>query len=162
MKQKALMIIVMSCICFGALAQQSDKEKSDARRKARFEKMLADRKEFVSNAINLTEEEKKAFWPLCDELQLKKFELNRPLREEIRNIIRARAQNQPVSEADFKRVIELSVQTKIKEAQLEQEYTEKFLKVIPAEKVFLYQRAEQQFSNNMIRNREERKNEGGS
>jgi Spy/CpxP family protein refolding chaperone len=160
MKQKALIVIIvcLSCLRFAAFAQQSDKEREE-RRKERFEKLMAERREFVSNAINLTEEEKKAFWPLCDELQMKKFELNKPLRDEIRAIIRARAQNQTVSEADYKKVIALSVQTKIKEAQLEQEYIEKFLKVIPAEKVFLYQRAEQQFGNNMIRNREARKND---
>jgi len=78
------------------------------------------------------------------------------LREEIRKIMKAKADNQTVSEADYKKVIEMSVQVKLKEAQLDQEYIEKFLKVIPAEKVFLYQRAEQQFGQNMMRSRDRR------
>jgi len=157
MKQKVLIaiIICMSCLRFSAFAQQSDDK-----RKEGFEKMKADRMEFVSKTMNLTDDEKKAFWPLCDEYQMKKFELNKPLREEIRNIMKAKEQNQTVSDADYKKVIDLSIQTKIKENQLEQEYMEKFLKVIPAEKVFLYQRAEQQFGKNMMNNRDRRGPDG--
>ncbi|MCL1937815.1 MAG: hypothetical protein FWF52_05420 [Candidatus Azobacteroides sp.] len=148
MKQKVLiaLLICASCVRLSAFAQQSDESKREG-----FEKMKAERKEFVSKAMNLTDDEKNAFWPLCDELQMKKFELNKPLREEIRKIMKAKADNQTVSEADYKRVIEMSVQVKLKEAQLDQEYIEKFLKVIPAEKVFLYQGAEQQFGKNMMR-----------
>ncbi|MDR0865465.1 MAG: hypothetical protein LBO74_11115 [Candidatus Symbiothrix sp.] len=147
--KKGLLFTIMICLASISLfAQQTDNKK-----KEQFENFKVEREEFISKAMKLTADEKKEFWPLCNELHLKKFELNKPLREEIRKIHKARKANQPVSEADYKKVIELAVEVKKKEAQLEQEYTEKFLKVIPAEKVFLYQGAERQFGKETMKKR---------
>jgi Spy/CpxP family protein refolding chaperone len=132
----------LNCVLFA----QPNNEK----RKADFEKFKAEREAFINKAMDLTEEEAKVFWPVCNELQAKKFELNRTLREEIRKIRQAKREGQTVSEADYKKVIELSASVKVKEAQLDEEYMDKFLKVLPGEKVFSYQRAEQQFANEMF------------
>ena len=159
--KKIVLIVTMICltgIISGGFAQQrpSAQRPSEEERKARFEKFSAEREAFISKAMKLTDEEKKAFWPLCNELQMKKFELNRTLREEMRKTGRARRENQPVSEADYKKLLEMSCQVKIKEAQLEQEYLSKFLQVISAEKVFLYRQSEQSFGERMIRERNQR------
>jgi hypothetical protein len=118
--------------------------------KGNFERFKLERTEYISKKMNLTEEEKKIFWPLADELQLKKFELNKSLREEIHKIHKARKENQSISETDYKKIIELSAEIKIKEAQLDQEYLYKFIKVVPAEKIFLYQEAELQYGKIII------------
>jgi Spy/CpxP family protein refolding chaperone len=151
--KKGLLLTIMICLASISLfAQQTE----DKKKKEQFEKFKTEREEFISKAMKLTADEKKEFWPLCNELQLKKFELNKPLREEMRKIHKARKANQPVSEAEYKKVIELNVEIKKKEAQLEQEYVEKFLKVLPAEKVFLYQSAERQFGKETIGKRDHR------
>jgi len=154
--KKIVLVVTMICltgIISGGFAQQrpSTQRPSEEERKARFEKFSAEREAFISKAMKLTDEEKKAFWPLCNELQMKKFELNRTLREEMRKIMRAQRENQPVSEADYKKALELGSRVKLQEAQLEQEYLTKFLQVIPAEKVFLYRQSEQSFGERMIR-----------
>jgi Spy/CpxP family protein refolding chaperone len=149
--KKIVLIVAMFCLTgigSGVFAQQ---RLSEEERRAQFEKFNAEREEFISKAMKLTDDEKKAFWPLCNELQMKKFELNRNLRDEMRKIMRAQRENQTVSEADYKKVIELGARVKVQEAQLEQEYLAKFLKVIPAEKVFLYRQSEQNFGERMIR-----------
>ena len=156
--KKIVLVVTMICltgIISGGFAQQrsSAQKPSEEERKARFEKFNAEREAFISKAMNLTDEEKQAFWPLCNELQMKKFELNRTLREEMRKINRARRENQPVSEADYKKALELGNRVKIQEAQLEQEYLVKFLQVIPAEKMFRYRQSEQNFGERMIRER---------
>jgi hypothetical protein len=104
----------------------------------------------------LTDTEKSAFRALCNEFQLKNVELNRPLREEMRKLNEARKGGQAAAEADYKKIVDLRVQVKLQEAQLEQEYTAKFLKVISAEKVFLYQKAEQQFGQNIFKSGRDR------
>jgi len=154
--KKIVLVVMMICltgIISGGFAQQrpSMQRPSEDDRRARFEKLNAEREEFISKAMKLTDEEKKVFWPLCNELQMKKFELNRTLREEMRKIARAQREKQPVSEADYKKVLEMSSRVKVQEAQLEQEYLAKFLQVIPAEKVFLYRQSEQSFGERMIR-----------
>ena len=123
---------------------------NDNNRRERFERFQAERKEFISKAMQLKETEKKEFWLLADELQMKKFELNQPLREEMRNIRNAIRNDERVTEAEYKKVLELAAQLRIREAQLEQEYLPKFLKIISAEKVFLYQEADNQFGRRMI------------
>ena len=148
--KRGLVFVVLLCFMsmnFALLAQQSE------RRKENFEKLRAERKEFIAKAMNLTEDESKSFWPLCDEFQQKKFELNKPLMEEIGKIRQAKKDKKTVSEADYKKVIALRASIKVKEAQLEEEYMNKFLKVLPAEKVFLYQRTEQQFAGEMVKKR---------
>jgi Spy/CpxP family protein refolding chaperone len=154
MKKGVLFAII---ICLASINLSLFAQQDDERKKERFEKFKAERKEFISKAMNLTEEEKKGFWPLCDELQVKKFELNKPLREEIHRIIKAKKAEQTITEAEYKKVMELSAQIKVKEAQLEQEYYTKFLKVITAEKLFLYQRAEQQFGRKVMEKRDKDK-----
>ena len=146
-------VLVVTMICLTGIISKgfAQQRPSEAERRARFEQLNAEREAFISKAMKLTDEEKKAFWPLCNELQMKKFELNRTLREEMQKIRRALRENKPVSEADYKKVIELSSRVKVQEAQLEQEYIAKFLRVIPAEKVFLYRQSEQNFGERMIR-----------
>ena len=155
--KKIVLFVTMICLTgsmSGVLAQQQ--RPSEEERRARFEQFNAEREAFISEAMKLTDDEKKAFWPLCNELQMKKFELNRTLREEMRKIGRARRENQPVSEDDYKKVVALSAEVKLKEAQLEQEYLTKFLQVISAEKVYLYRQSEQNFGERMVRERTQR------
>jgi hypothetical protein len=131
---------------------------NDEKRKADFEKFKAHREAFITKAMDLTDDEAKVFWPLCNELQAKKFELNKALRTEIRKIHQTKREGKTVSESDYKKIIELRASIKVKEAQSEEEYLGKFLKIIPAEKIFLYQDAELRFANEMFGNHERRKN----
>ena len=142
MKAKGIITILLCFMGFNMMAQ----EQSDQQRKERFEKWQAERVEFISKSVDLTADEAKVFWPIANELQAKKWELNKALREEMRKIRNAKRENQTVSEADYKRVVELRLETKIKEAQLEQEYLDKMLKVLSAEKVYLFQQADLTFA----------------
>ncbi|MDR0540591.1 MAG: hypothetical protein LBH19_00075 [Dysgonamonadaceae bacterium] len=157
--KKSVLIVLLVCLAGNASGVFAQQRPSDEDRKARFERFKAEREEFISKAMKLTDDEKKAFWPLCNELQLKKFELNKTLRDEMRKINQARRANQAVAEADYKKAIELSSRVKVQEAQLDQEYASKFLQVISAEKVFLYRQSEQNFGERMIRDRAGRDNQ---
>ncbi|GHS97082.1 hypothetical protein FACS189421_03250 [Bacteroidia bacterium] len=153
--KKPVLIAIIICLAginTSLFAQQ--RQQTGEQRKERFEKFKVEREAYISKIMQLTDNEKTAFWTLCNEYQVKKFELNKTLREETRKLNQARKDKQTVTEANYKKVIELGIQVKAKEAQLEQEYTEKFLKVISAEKVFLYQNSEKQFGERMIRDRE--------
>jgi hypothetical protein len=154
-------LLTAAILCFllgnasGGLAQ-TQRRPSDEEMKARFEKFKAEREEYISKDMKLTDEEKKVFWPLCNELQMKKFELNKTLLDETRKINRAHREKRTVAEADYKKVLELHGNIKIQEARLEQEYIGKFLQVIPSEKVFLYLQSEQNFGQKTIRDRANR------
>ncbi|GHT00915.1 hypothetical protein AGMMS50276_27880 [Synergistales bacterium] len=138
------------------LSAQDGGDRRDDRRKAEFEQFKAKRIEFITKELELTEDEAKVFWPICNELQEKKFEVNKQLREAVREFFKQEKKGEKHSESDYKKLVDLHVSVKVKEAQLEEQYVEKFAKVISAEKIFRYQRAEQEFARKMLDQREKR------
>lgn len=157
--KKTLSLILLFCFTMLSANSFAQDDKQNERRRERFEKFKAEREAFITQAMELTSDEAKAFWPLCDELQMKKFELNKTLRTEMRKWREARKEGKSLSEQECKKLVELSAETKLKEAQLEKEYIAKFLGVIPAEKVLKYQRAEQEFAKKMSENRHKNRRE---
>lgn len=149
---------IISCLLFiwvitgitTAQSKESTKEERDKRRKENFEQFRAKRVAFITEKVKLTTEEAEIFWPICNELQEKKFELNKPLREERREIFRSK---KALTEADYQKMIDTNADIKVKEAQLEKEYLAKFKKVLSAEKIFKYQRAEEEFMKQIFSHR---------
>lgn len=134
--------LIFGLIGLFALTSIVSAQSKDEKRKEHFEKFRAKRIAFITERVKLTSEEAQAFWPVCNELQEKKFTLNKPLWEARRERHRSK---EPLTEADYKKMIDLGIDIKIKEAQLEKEYLEKFKKILSAEKIFKYQRAEEEF-----------------
>jgi Spy/CpxP family protein refolding chaperone len=133
-----------------------DRRAGDDKRKIEFEQFKVKRIEFITKEIDLTEDEAKVFWPICNELQEKKFEINKQLRDAVREFFKQEKKGKKHSESDYKKLVDLHVNVKVKEAQLEEQYVEKFAKVISAEKIFRYQHAEQEFARKMLDQREKR------
>ncbi len=148
MRYKIFILAVFCSVSLGLFSQQN-KSNSESR-KAEFEKFKAKRVEYISSQMNLTEDESKAFWPLCDELQEKKFQLNKNLRQEIRTLNQKVKEGKKPTEAEYDEVVSLAADVRIKEAELDQEYIDKFKKVISSEKIFKYQRAEIHFARTML------------
>ncbi len=139
---KRNLIVLVFLFSFSLIFAQEDKEK----RREDFEKFKAKRTEYISKEMNLTPEQSKAFWPICNELQQKKFQLNRELRAEMRKVFQKDKSGNKPTEDDYERLILLSADSKIKEAELDKEYMEKFKAVVSAEQIFKYQRAELHFA----------------
>ena len=102
-------------------------------------------KEFFTKRANLTEEEAAKFFPLYNELQQKKMQINHQSRQ---NAVR---EQQQMSEADCLKTIDALADAQIQIAQLEKEYLEKFKKVLPASKILKIQMAEDQFNSELIK-----------
>ena len=152
MKKKWILFLLlgltnMNVLLFG---QRDDK------RKAEFEEFKEKRAAFITRATDLTAEEAKAFWPLYNELQKKKFELNQQLRKILFEFAESKKNKKNRTENDYKEIVNLCIQSRIKEAKLDEEYIAKFAKVISYEKIYLYQQAELQFARQMLDQRRER------
>ena len=159
MKPIKLFVLLMTCVSvFSISAQNRENNRggNDKERRERFEEFKKKRIEHITKEMNLNEKESKDFWPICNELQEKKFELNRKNRQASGTILQQlrKENNGSVSNDDYTKLIIGNAETKIKEAELEKHYLEKMLKVIPAEKVVRYQRAEQRFAEKIVRERE--------
>ena len=103
-------------------------------------------KAFFTERAGLTEDEANAFFPLYNELQQKKRELNR----ETRRIMRQEG-GAATSEEQSLKAIDAIAETNIKIAELEKEYLQKFKKVLPASKILKVQNAEEQFNSQILK-----------
>lgn len=105
------------------------------------EAFQAKRNAFITAEVGLTPEEAAQFIPLCDELRQKMFDVGRECRKYSKQV---RKKEHP-TDADYTRAIDECLQTRIKEAELEKEYYEKFKKILSPEKLYKYRNAEYKF-----------------
>lgn len=103
--------------------------------------------EYIKKEAGLSDEEVGKYFPLNNELSKKKFELHRVHREKIRKMKQG---NQEISEEEYKKLLENDVELKLKEAELDKEYADKFEKVLSSEKLYRAQQAERTFIQNEV------------
>jgi len=154
MKKKWILLFIIGLVNINGFlfAQRPGPERG----RAEFEELKEKRVAFFSKAMELTAEETKAFWPLYNELQEKKFQLNQELRRALSRFIGNERDKKKHTENEFKEIVNLHIQFKVKEAKLEEEYVLKFAKEISYEKIYRYQQAELQFARQMLDQRRNR------
>lgn len=103
-------------------------------------------REFITKNAELTSDEADAFFPIFNELQQKKRELNRETRRFMRE-----AAGPDASDEQSLKAIEAQAETNIKIAELEKEYLQKFKEVLPATKILKVQNAEEQFNSQILK-----------
>ncbi len=102
---------------------------------------------YFTDKSGLTEDEAAKFFPLYFELQQKKNEINLNARQ----TVTSHSERGPLSDAEYSKLIDNLADAKIKTAQLEKEYLEKFKKIVPAGKLLRIQIAETQFASDMLK-----------
>lgn len=100
-------------------------------------------KAFFTEKAGLTEDEADKFFPLYNELQQKKRDLNREVRR------MSYQDNQTEDQA--RKTLDVIAETNLKIAQLEKDYLEKFKEVLPASKILKVQNAEDQFNSQILK-----------
>ena len=100
-------------------------------------------KAFFTEKAGLTEDEADKFFPLYNELQQKKRDLNREVRR------MSYQDNQ--TEEQARKTLDVIAETNLKIAQLEKDYLEKFKEVLPASKILKVQNAEDQFNSQILK-----------
>lgn len=117
------------------------------------EAFLAKRNAYITAEVGLTPEEAEQFIPLCNELRQKMFEVGRECRKFSKQV----RKQEKVTEADYTKLIDDCLEVRIKEAQLEKEYYEKFKKILSSEKLYKYREAEIKFARNFMKSEGDRK-----
>lgn len=144
---KKLVFLLGFTFVFMLNVQGQDNKKFD------IERFKKERIDFLIKEIGLTNQESKVFIPLCDELMSKKFELNREIRRKGREV---RQKGTRATAADYESLNDQTMDNKIKEAQLDKEYYQKFKTVLSPEKIYKYQRAESKFMRRTVNNSEKK------
>lgn len=115
------------------------------------EKFKKNRAEFFIKELDLTPAQAKAFIPLLDELMEKKYLLSREIRQNHREL----GQRTSKSDADYYKSLDLALDNRIKEAQLQKEYMQKMKAVLSAEKLYKYHHVEMKFMEQALKKHRE-------
>ena len=145
MKHKFLFISTLFFIVptFALFAQNRNAEEQ---KRQELEQFRVKRIAYFTKEIGLTEDEAKEFWPIFNELEEKKFVINRNMRQAFRKIRETQKAGKNISDAVYDKLIDTITYTKEKEVEVEKEYLKKMRTILSSEKVFKYQRAEYRFT----------------
>lgn len=147
MKSKVFIALIMFCCVTTMTFAQKNTQKRDQNKdrteinKNRTEKRQAELVGYITRQIDLTPAEAEKFWPLYNEMQTKKKELRKPFQDEMKSQREARKNGGEASDKDYQKLVALSLDYKVKDAELNKKYYEKFGKILPAEKVFKLERS---------------------
>lgn len=131
---------LLSVITFSANAQQN--------RRMNMEEFENKKIEYITKEAELTKEEANKFFPIYNELSKKKFELHRQHRQKMEKM---KSSKDNMSDEEYRKLLENDVDVKLKEAELDKEYSSKLDDVISPEKLYKAQQAERKFMQDAIR-----------
>lgn len=139
--KKLLLTIVLTGIFFtGSFAQRGSQQFD-------FEQFKSKKIAFITDKLNLTPKEAQQFWPVYNQFENERMEVQKKRRE-----LDQKTHDESVKMTDKEIILTTRsiAQTFKKEAELAESYNEKFLKILPPQKVLLLYRAENQFRAHMF------------
>lgn len=113
------------------------------------EAFMAKRNAYITAEVQLTAEEAAVFIPMENEMQKRKFEIW----HECRKLLRKSKTKENMTDEERQKLIDCNNETRIKVAELEKEYYEKFKKTLSVEKLYKYQEADAKFMRKFMKER---------
>jgi len=139
--------LIIAVVGFALVSAGAYSQNDNDRQPFDRQEFMTKRNAYITAAIGLTSEEAVKFISLENELKTKQFECGRECRKMNRDI-----RSQKLSNEIYLNLINCNIETRLKEAQLEKEYYEKFLQIISPEKLYKYQQAEFKFMREFMGN----------
>lgn len=139
----ALIIFSLFLVSQNSTWAQDNKEHED-----RWEKYRAEKVAFLTNKLDLSPHEAEIFWPVYNELDKARSEVQRDRRELERQVRDATDQ---LSNKEATKLTREYASNLEKEAALNTKYNEKLLEILPPQKVLLLYKAEGEFRMYMFR-----------
>ena len=138
MKRIICFLTLIICFCMTPIQAQKKMMSQEEFRKQQ--------QMFLTERAGLTPEEAKNFFPLYFELQDKKRSYNKEAWQKLR-----KGKEAGTTEAEYDRIIEDVLQTRITIDQLELEYARKYKQFLSAKKIYQIQKAEMKFHRELLK-----------
>lgn len=122
-------------------------------RKDIISKVIAEKKAYLKEKIPLSDKEAEAFFAVYDEMEMKKFDIAHSV---FREAAKIRRSDEPVSNETYLKLAEAQAMIPVKVSDMEQEYFQKFKKILSPKQLFMYYQWEHRFGKDMIK-REQKK-----
>ena len=142
--KKIILISILSLFGYSLLSAQERRGPSPEM----FEKIKAEKISFFTSKLDLTPAEAQAFWPVYNEFEKKKLEIQRQVHDFERMPDEKYAK---LSEPEIEKLTNNYIELFEQEARLRKEYHKQFQKILPMKKVLLMYRTENEFRSHMIR-----------
>lgn len=113
-----------------------------------FEKIKAEKISFFTSKLNLTPAEAQTFWPVYNEFEQKRFDIQRQIHDFERMSDDKFAK---LSESELEKLTNNYIESFSLQANLIREYNKQFMKILPKKKVLLMYRTENEFRSHLIR-----------
>lgn len=137
----------------GAVQVKSAEERSEMMR----ERLESRKVSYITDALDLTPKEAQNFWPVYNEHQAEKEKL----REKQMEYGRAFNRDEPMTVEELDAFMEARFSRERSETEINEKYYDTYKKVLPAEKVGQFYKAEREFKREVMRNmRKERAGQG--
>lgn len=144
-----ILFLALSC---NAFAQNKSDQQS-----ARKEKVESMRIAFITQKLNLTTEDAQKFWPIYNEFNKKREELNTNKRNELKGL---RGNVDSLSDKQVESLVNQEIAYKQKSIDLQKEYYSKFKSVLSIKKIAKLYRAEDMFARHLLEQLSKRGKEG--
>jgi len=123
---------------------------------SQFEEFKSQKISFITEKLNLSPKEAQEFWPVYNQFEKEKMDIQKTRRELEQ---KTRDENLKMSDQEIIRTTRSIASTFKKESELIESYNERFLKILPPQKVLLLYRAENQFRVYMFEQFKKRKSD---
>ncbi len=148
-KHLSILVPVIMLLSFHCQAQEG-------RVPGDFEKFKSQKIAFLSEKMNLTPGEAQEFWPVYNQFEKERMEIQH-LRRQLEQ--KTRDENLKMSDQEIIKITRDISESFKKEAAFAASYNEKYLKILPPQKVLQLYRAENQFKIHMFNQFRNRKGE---
>ena len=129
-------------------AQLQKDAASQQQRKAKFEQFCQFRRDYMQKQIGLTDQEAQQFFTLYEELEAKKWKIDKEARDFARRVARSKS---AVSDTEYEKAAQALLEKDEKMAQLDREYYDKFKTFLSSEKLFKFKNAQMKFPRAMMK-----------
>lgn len=142
MKQRVTILLTALLLCLTLAAQEQGRRPHMSK-----EEFDAKREQFITKQAGLTEQEAAAFFPIYNECQRKKHELNGQAWK-----LRKEARGRQLSEEEYRNLLEQIANLRIRVEELEKEYLARYHQVLTYKQIFAVQGAEGRFQRELLKN----------
>ncbi len=138
--KKLVITLLIICLANGVQAQEKDAQRLSQK------EFRAKQEAFITQKAELNQEEASKFFPLFFELQNKKKALNNNAWKKI-----TPEQEAGMSETQYESILDNMYDSRIRAAELDKEYYNKFKQILSAKKIYKIQQAEMRFKRNLLK-----------
>jgi len=142
--KKLTFITILAVFTFSHLFGQEKKGPDNEM----WEKIKAEKISFFTDKLDLTPSEAQAFWPVYNEFEKKRFDIQKKIHE-FEHMSEEKFTQ--LSDSDIEKLTISYIGSFEKEAELLKEYNKQFLKILPNKKVLMMYRTENEFRSHLIR-----------